>query len=310
MDLALQTTQYALGASAGCGREWVGRTLGERYRITRELGSGGMGRVFLAKHLLLNVPVAIKVLLHPDACAMLTKEALLLSRLQHPNIVRTIDLGWLEDGTNYLVMDYVEGVEIGAWLEDHARFQPARALGILRQVAAAADHSHARDVVHRDIKPSNILFDPECDDRVRLVDFGIACARDDAATEPSAFVGTPMYMAPEQARGDARGRSVDIYGIAALALEMLTGKPPYAADTYRATLAAMLAGPPSLPSARGVWLPGLDAVIGRGLHPDPKKRYATASAFVRSLESVLQATPRASGVAGAWCESPDATASA
>jgi serine/threonine protein kinase len=269
-------------------RECSTARIGNLHRVVRHLASGGMGHVFVVEHIHLGAYAAVK-LPKPSsqtACRVLEHEARLLSRLQHPHVVSVLDYGQLDDGLPYMLMEYVNGLELDKWLQERGPMPPKRAVGILKQLASAIDYMHVNDVVHCDIKPANILFDPRAHDFVKLVDFGIARRRS-AQTARRGLVGTPAYMAPEQARGDECGPSVDIYGVAALALEMITGQPPYDCDSPQDTLTKLLTEPPASPSSRGVVHPGLDAVFALGLHSDPKCRYQSASEFVDAIEGVL-----------------------
>jgi serine/threonine protein kinase len=199
-----------------------------------------------------------------------------------------LDVGRLADGLPYMMTEYVSGLELEAWLDGSGagRMTLKRSIGVLRQVAAAVDYLHAQGVVHGDIKPSNILIDPRAHDFVKLVDFGIAY-RQDPKSVRRGVVGTPAYMAPEQARGEACGPAIDGYGIAALALELLTGKPPYDYSDAQAALTAILTQPPTLPSHRGMVIAGLDDVFAKGLHAEPSQRFAIATEFVEALEQVM-----------------------
>ena len=274
--------------------EWlqarVGEPVGCMHRIVRQLASGGMGHVFLAEHIHLGAYAAVKVprIGSEAARSCLQREARMLGQLQHPNIVSVLDVGQLSDGLPYMMTEYVSGLELESWLDGSGpgRMTWKRSIGVLRQVAAAVDYLHAQGVVHGDIKPSNILVDPRAHDFVKLVDFGIAY-RQDPNSVRRGVVGTPAYMAPEQARGDACGPAIDGYGIAALALELMTGKPPYDYSDAQAALTAILTQPPSLPSHRGMHVPGLDDVFAKGLHAEPAQRFAIATEFVEALEQVM-----------------------
>jgi serine/threonine-protein kinase len=274
--------------------EWlqsrVGDAVGCSHRIVRHLASGGMGHVFLAEHIHLGAYAAVKVPRTGSEAARscLQREARMLGQLQHPNIVSVLDVGQLADGLPYMMTEYVSGLELEAWLDGSGagRLTWKRSIGVLRQVAAAIDYLHAQGVVHGDIKPSNIMIDPRAHDFVKLVDFGIAY-REDPNSIRRGVVGTPAYMAPEQARGDACGAAIDGYGIAALALELLTGRPPYDYSDAQAALTAILTQPPALPSHRGMTIPGLDDVFAKGLHAEPSQRFAIATEFVEALEQVM-----------------------
>jgi serine/threonine protein kinase len=284
----------ASGAPAPDEARWLssfhGRGIGALHRVVRHLASGGMGHVFLVEHIQLGAYAAAKIPQPGSSIArsVLSHEAVLLSRLQHPHIVSVLDFGSVDEDTEYMLMEYVRGIELDAWLESHGSMAPARAVGVLQQVAAAVDYLHLHDIVHCDIKPANIMLDAAAQDFVKLIDFGIACQQPMQA-ERRGLIGTPAYMAPEQARGELCGPAVDVYGVAALALELLTGRPPHDCASAEAALSAVLTKPPELPSARGVDAPGLDAVFERGLHSDPAARYPTATAFVEALAGVFHA---------------------
>ena len=271
-------------------RKRVGDSVGCMHRIVRHLASGGMGHVFLAEHVHLGMYAAVKLpkLSSEAARAGIAREARMLAQLQHPNIVGVLDMGQMADGLPFLLMEYVCGLELDAWLDGAGTMSFKRTLRVLRQVAAAVDYLHAQGIVHGDIKPSNILIDPRAHDFVKLVDFGIASRASQDARR--GVMGTPAYMAPEQARGEPCGPAIDVYGIAALALELLTGKPPYDYGTAQAAMTAILTQPPALPSARGIHMVGLDEVFAKGLHADPSQRFAIASDFVEALELVLRAS--------------------
>jgi eukaryotic-like serine/threonine-protein kinase len=272
--------------------EWLsaqtGAAVGCSHRIVRHLASGGMGHVFVAEHEYLGALAAVKVPRYADATGrkILEAEARLLAKLEHPNIVRALDVGQLADGRMYMLMEHVQGIELGAWLEAGGTMPFDRCLAVLKQVACAVDYLHQRGIVHGDIKPANILVDASANDFVKLVDFGVAFSTTRA--DRHGVLGTPAYMAPEQARGEAWGAPSDVYTVAALALQMLTGHPPHAHRTAQDVLTAVLTQPAPTPSALGLKVPNLDAVFQRGLHQDPAQRFARATDFVNALIAVLQ----------------------
>jgi serine/threonine-protein kinase len=272
-------------------KAWLGCPVGARHRIVKHLGSGGMGHVFLAEHVTLGAQVAVKILgprAQPALVDRFIAEAKLLGLLNHPNIVRVFDIGEMHDETPYFVMEHASGVDLSTWLEKHEVLSVKRVLRILRQVACALDHLHGQGIVHRDIKPPNIMVDAEANDAVKLLDFGIAIREgaSDACFE-TGLLGTPAYMAPEQVDGNGCGKAADLYALGALALELLTGRPPYDYPSLNLVLAAVLHEEPGMPSQRGLDLPGLDAVFKRALARDPKARFSTGTEFVEALTGVF-----------------------
>jgi eukaryotic-like serine/threonine-protein kinase len=270
---------------------WLGSPVGARHRIVKHLGSGGMGHVFLAEHVTLGAHAAVKILgahCGPSLVNRFIAEAKLLALLNHPNIVQVFDIGEMDDETPYFLMEHVPGIDLGTWIENHEVLSVKRVLRVLRQVACALDHLHGQGIVHRDIKPPNIMVDPEANDSVKLLDFGIAIREgaQDSCFE-SGLLGTPAYMAPEQVDGNGCGKAADLYALGALALELLTGKPPYDYPSLNLVLAAVLHEEPGMPSARGLDIPGLDAVFERALARDPKARFASAAEFMAALTQVL-----------------------
>jgi serine/threonine protein kinase len=271
-------------------RNRIGRAVGCSHRVLRHLGSGGMGHIFLVEHVHLGSHAAIKVARPGSrhASALLAREAAMLASMNHPHIVSVIDWGRLGDGPEYMLMEYANGLELDVFGESCGPLSQQRSLAILRQVASTVDYIHAAGIVHADIKPANLLFDPRADDFVKVIDFGIAFRLGDPG-ELGSISGTPGYMAPEQVRGEPCGESIDIYGVAALAMDLLTGRPPFEPTTPIEALAKLCVTPP-LPSARGLHVRGLDAVFARGLHPDPKQRFASAVSFIEALASALRAS--------------------
>jgi serine/threonine-protein kinase len=270
---------------------WLGCPVGARHRIVKHLGSGGMGHVFLAEHVTLGAMAAVKILNARNQPALVDRfiaEAKLLALLNHPNIVQVFDIGEMDDETPYFLMEHVSGIDLGTWVEKNETLSVKRVLRILRQVACALDHLHGQGIVHRDIKPPNIMVDPDANDAVKLLDFGIAIREgaQDSCFE-TGLLGTPAYMAPEQVDGNGCGKAADLYALGALALELLTGKPPYDYPSLNLVLAAVLREEPGMPSKRGLDIPGIDAVFERALARDPKARFGTAAEFMEALTRVL-----------------------
>ncbi|MDE2511318.1 MAG: protein kinase, partial [Elusimicrobia bacterium] len=270
--------------------------LAGKYELGRELGSGGMGVVYKGRDLSLDRAVAIKrmreeVRWDPRERSRFVTEAQLVAKLKHPHIVE-IHTIVEQDGEVYLIFEYIAGRTLREAIEREKKIPFRAARDLVRGAAAGLDYAHSFGVVHRDLKPANIMIDG--DGRVRLMDFGIARLTDEALTRHTrtgAAVGTPLYMAPEQEQGVARKES-DVYSTALCLYEALTGRLPFS-GTGSGLLMNKLKGAYEPPSKLDPGLPrGLDDVFAKAFEPDPDKRYATAGAFSRALES-LEASHRA-----------------
>jgi serine/threonine protein kinase len=213
---------------------------GGKYQIIEELGRGGMSVVYSANDNSLGRRVAVKVLLAdyaqaagPEAVKRFQQEARSVAKLSHPHIISIYEYGVLEDGSPYIVMDYVVGISLADEMEKHGLMDEARVYEILKQSAEALRHSHSQGVVHRDIKPSNLLLTrgDEGEDYVRVVDFGIAKMQDQdpsgKLTRTGQIFGSPLYMSPEQCEGLTADARSDIYSLGCVAYELITGRPPH-----------------------------------------------------------------------------------
>ena len=262
-----------------------GVTVAGRYRVLRRLGAGGMATVFLAEDERLGRQVALKRLhgsAPEESVRRLDREARLGAALNHPSLVAIFDTFATDEGA-LIVMEYVPGRSLSEQLRGKP-IRARRALEILHPVAEALDHAHAEGVVHRDVKPSNVLVGD--DGQVKLADLGIARAIDETQiTREGQVVGTLPYMAPERFEGPGRGTpESDVYSLAAVAFELLAGSPPRPATGT----GDVDPGPPDL---RRQWPDGsapVQAVLERGLDPDPGRRPATAGRFVEELEAALE----------------------
>ncbi len=263
--------------------------LSDRYRIERELGEGGMATVYLAQDLKHKRSVALKVL-KPELAAVVGAERFLAeiettANLQHPHILPLFDSGEA-DGFLYYVMPYIEGESLRERLDREGQLPVEEAVRHVSDVAEALGHAHRRDVVHRDIKPANILIQ---DGRPVVADFGIALAVGSAGgarlTETGLSVGTPYYMSPEQAMGDAPvSAASDIYALACVLYELLAGEPPFTGGTAQAVLAKIITGgPPSILEVRSAVPRNVDAAIRRALERVPADRFPSAKAFREAL---------------------------
>ena len=279
-----------------------GATLAGRYRVLRRLGTGGMATVFLAEDDRLGREVAVKRL-HTDApkasLRRFRNEARLGAALNHPGFVAVYDTVNADEGA-LIVMEHVPGSSL-AELASGRRMKPERALPILRAVAEALDHAHAEGVVHRDVKPANILVGD--DGTVKLADLGIARAIGATQiTSEGSVVGTLPYMAPERMEGPgAGGPEADVYALAAVAYELLSGEPPR--DPTSGGAAAGQA-PPDIRRAWSKATAAVAAVLERGLDPDPSRRQPSAGLLVDELESALSGKGESETVAVGGATAP------
>ncbi len=278
----------------------VGSRIDGRYLIQGVLGRGGMGVVYDGIHEQLGRAVAIKVLssgiaTEPTAIERFLREARTASSLTHGNIVDVTDLGELPDGRPYLVMPKMQGQDLLSLLHQKGPQSPARIVELLRGAAAALDLIHAKGFVHRDVKPENLMHVVREDgsEAVLLLDFGIVAltsGADQRLTAQGIVFGTPVYLAPEtmdSAEPDAR---TDVYSLAVVAFEMMTGRAPFEAGTsIRIMRLKTTVDAPTMHATCGLsFSPALEAVVAKGLARDPQKRYASAGEFVRALEAATR----------------------
>lgn len=292
----------------------IGTVIADRYLITDLLGEGGMGKVFLARHVRLPQQAAIKVLRpamlrDPDAVARFNREAANASRIEHERIARVFDYGESSDGTVYLAMEYVPGRTLKALLVAEGPQPPERAARITRQVADALDAAHRLDIVHRDLKPDNVMVieDELLGDRCKVVDFGIAKAlgsegADGGLTKTGFVVGTPEFMSPEQLLGSAVDHRSDVYALALLSYQCFTGVLPFDSSTPERTMTARLMEQPralatAMPDV--AWPNTLERVFARGLARNVEERFASAGAFARELQSAVEQWQLAHAVSSA-----------
>jgi serine/threonine protein kinase len=267
-------------------KERLARTLAGRYEIIRLLGRGGMAVVFLAQDLVLEREVAIKVL--PPDMSHDTKliprfhqEARTAAKLDHPNIIPIYRVE-SEAGLNYFVMKYVNGRPLDQVL-DEGPLPVAQARGILREAALALGHAHQRKIVHRDVKPANIML--EADGRVVLTDFGISKAAQGSSqlTGTGAIIGTPHYMAPEQAKGlEVDGRA-DQYALAIVGHQLLTGKLPFDGTAHSILYKQVFEPPPPVIEVRPDTPKDLSRALERALSKDPEHRFPSMEDFAAAI---------------------------
>ena len=272
------------------------RKLGQ-YRIKHRLGAGGMGEVYLAEHVLLRRPCALKLIRpewagDPTNLARFEREVQATATLTHPNIVEIFDYGRADDGTFYYAMEYLAGLSLQQLVGRYGSLPPERAVHLLRQVCGALQEAHAAALSHRDVKPGNILVCQHGGQHevAKLLDFGLVrthglAGAGDKLTREGAIAGTPAYMSPEQAAGkaDVDARS-DLYSLGAVAYFLLTGRPPFVRDSAVQTLAAHLTEPVVAPDRLRPDVPGdLQAVVLRCLEKDPACRFPNADELAQAL---------------------------
>ncbi len=269
----------------------TGRVLSGRYRLLSGAGMGSSGIVYVADDIRLKRQVAVKVLhrgYNSDAAFLrrFRAEAQLAGKLHHHNIVSVYD--WGEDEMPYLVFELLEGGSLRSMLDEEIRLTPAQAAHVGMQVCSALDYAHSRGLVHRDIKPANLLFDEH--GILRVSDFGLARALAEASfTEPTgAVVGTARYASPEQASGHGLDGRSDLYSVALVLHEAVTGEVPFATDTAVGTIAARVENDLVASPALGM----LGAVIERAGKADPKDRYPDAGTMFKALSDVASALPK------------------
>jgi len=272
-----------------------GTIVNDAYRIVRQIGEGAMGGIYEARQLRLDKRVAIKVLarelaVNGEALLRFHREAEITSQLGHPNIITVFDFGTTEQGQPYLVMEFLEGEDLADRLSREKKLPLAGAVRINKQVASALAETHAKGVVHRDLKPANIFLSKiQGEDFAKILDFGISKVRaaSTALTNASTLMGTPMYMAPEQAKGETElDHWTDQWALACIAYEMLTGRPPFIGDDTAALLYMVVHEDPPPPSQINGDLPAeIDHVIKRALDKDQEQRFPHVTAFARALEA-------------------------
>ncbi len=286
----------------------LGSLLEGKYRIDAFISAGGMGSVYRGTHVMLDKPVAIKLIRKelvtaPDIGTRFQREARAASNLGHPNIAAVSDFGQTADGTLYLVMEFIKGSSLRDVIQQGGPMAPDRIISILQPIAAALARAHRQHIIHRDLKPHNIMLDVDADGVVtpKLLDFGIAKTFDDSASQLTMTgfaLGTPQYMSPEQATGkQVDGRS-DLYSLGVVLYEMLIGEVPFSDTSLAGILLKQMTETPLAPSVRRPDLsisPSLEAIAMRCLEKDPANRFQSADELSAALDRAR---------AGAQTESP------
>jgi hypothetical protein len=285
--------------------------LDSRYRITGVLGSGGMGCVYLAEHISIQRPLALK-LLHPqvgeidEVTKRFEREAFAIGRVDHPNCVNVSDFGKLDDGTFYMVLELLDGVLLSDLLDQDTRLDWRRALHIGRHVLSALEYAHGAGIIHRDVKPENvILVDQDGDpDFAKILDFGIAklhgdtkpetdtaqMSNDAKLTQYGVTIGTPTYIAPEQAYAQPIDGRADLYSVSIMLYEMITGVPPFDADDVGTLLRMHVstAVPRFSEVAPDVDVPEVvEALIRHGLEKNADNRIRSAKAYIDRIDAIV-----------------------
>lgn len=266
----------------------IGRIMGNRYELLKQLGGGGMAIVYMGRDTLLNRLVTVKMLRpeftsDEDFIQRFRREAQAVASLSHPNIVSIYDVG-LEDKVHYLVMEYVEGDNLKNQIRELGVVPVDRAVEIARQISEALQHAHENNIVHRDIKPQNILITRG--GRAKLTDFGIAREATTATlTQTDTIVGSVHYLSPEQARGDTADARSDIYSLGIVLYEMVTGVLPFRGETPIGVALKHIQESPAQPSSLNPSVSsGLERVINRAMNKNPMDRYQSAKDMAADLE--------------------------
>ncbi|MCC6644017.1 MAG: serine/threonine protein kinase [Polyangiaceae bacterium] len=289
---------------------YIGREIAQgKYQIVQKIGSGGMGAVYKATQPNIGRMVAVKILhaklvSRKDLVERFSREAKALAHLSHPNTVRVFDDGMLEDGSLYIVMEHLEGKNLNQTIRQKGPMPAERALPMMVQVCGALEEAHRAGIVHRDLKPENIFL---CNqggivDFPKVLDFGLAKVTDKemrpgavALTQEGMIFGTPEFMSPEQAQGKLLDARSDLYSLAMILYEALTGKLPFDAARPMEFIQHQVMTPPLHLDARvpgRTFAPGLGDVIARAIAKDPDDRYQSAAEFAAALaEHAAGGTP-------------------
>jgi eukaryotic-like serine/threonine-protein kinase len=284
------------GSDVATGAVRPGDVLAKKYRVERVLGEGGMGVIVAAHHLKLDEKVALKFLLpramnNAEAVDRFAREARAAAKIKSEHVARVIDVGELENGAPYIVMEYLEGSDLSAWLKQHGRLQPEQAVGFVLQACEALAEAHVLGIVHRDLKPANLFLAkrPGGAPIVKVLDFGISKATlstsEARLTQTSSIMGSPLYMSPEQMQSsktvDIRS---DIWALGVVLYELLGGRAPFGGDTMpELVLAVVHSEPTPLRSVCADVPEGLAAVVSCCLAKDPSARFADVGELAAAL---------------------------
>lgn len=314
MKLCLRCNNYFGDEVSTCPRDKValepvgkdpliGALINNKYAVETVVGKGASGIVYRATRLLMGGAVAVKVVhsylgADPKSMEKFSREVRALEQLRHPNIVNLWESGITDDGQPYLVMDYLQGTPLSTLITTDVPLAPSRMLEITRQVCNGLQEAHSQGFVHRDIKPENIVLDSTSEqDFVKVCDFGIAYTVFEngmnTMARPTTVAGSPAYMSPEQCRGLPLNHRTDIYSLALVVFEMVTGKRPFEATTSKEFMVKTVNEKmPLMSTVRpdlGIPEP-VDLVVAKALQKNPKDRHASAVDFAKDLQLACQAT--------------------
>ena len=284
----------------------LGQTVAGKFAVEAVIGAGAMGTVYRVRHLALERTVALKVL-HPDLARdkgfveRFKREARAASRLDHLNSIRVLDFGEEGDSFLYIAMEYVDGRTLHHLMEEQAPLDDARVVGLVSQVLSALAVAHDMGVIHRDLKPENIIVlrgtgdDGEATELAKVCDFGIAklmtIPHDEAggprATERGLIIGTPAYMSPEQARGEALDARADLYSVGIILYHLLAGRPPFEADTSLGLATMHVTDTPPPPSTFAKVNPGLEKVCLRAISKRKEERFQGAREMRAAVRAAI-----------------------
>lgn len=279
-------------------RDLVGQRLFGDYTITRKLGEGGMGAVYLAQQDVIKQEIAVKVL-HTRAASSneiierFNREARVISLLSHPNIIRVFIFGRTENGLMYMAMEFVKGRSLREHVQEHGMPDELTSIKIIKQMCSALAEAHDLSIVHRDLKPDNVLLTDFRGESnfVKILDFGIAKITDNQAeekqlTQAGIVYGTPEYLSPEQAQAKPLDHRTDIYSLGVMLYEMITGTVPFQASSAVQILTAHVFNEPEKPSAKAnkPIAPTMENIILKAMAKDPDQRFQSALEMFRALE--------------------------
>jgi serine/threonine-protein kinase len=289
--------------------DYTGRVFDSRYKVLKKLAKGGMGTVYLGEHALVGRKVAIKVLHQhfgsdEEMVTRFYREARAAAAIGHRNIIEVLDVGATPEGDPYLVMEYLEGESLAALLGRRGRLDFATAAEILAPVLRALQATHEAGIVHRDLKPDNIFlaYPKDGPPEVKIIDFGISKMAEAGVrsllTQSGVMIGTPAYMAPEQATGDSSlDHRADIYAVGVILYELLSGRRPFEADSYAGLVAAILANTPApLSEISPDVSPDTERLVMRALKYHPNDRFPSAREMLAEIETLRARITGAGGL--------------